>query len=557
MKKVSKFLPLLIFLLTLGFLHSSAQSWQWAQSNNGNRDDYGIDAACSSNGDLYTVGNSGSYSITFGTTTLTDAASEFFFLVKYDNNGNIIWARKGGSSGPSVNGGAHARAVRVDNAGNVFVCGYFNADTLKCGSLLLLNTPPTSSIDIFLVKYDANGNELWLKGAVGNSGDKADAISIDGSGNIYMTGEFNSSTITFGTISINNTGLADVYLTKFDPNGNVIWAKGAFGLNDDDAWGVVADPLGNVFLTGSFAGSFSMGYPLFSAGNEDIFLYKFDTNGNFIWGKSAGGTGNENPRDIDLDPLGNIFITGGFSSPTITFNNSILSNTGTSDMFLAKYDLLGNALWGVSAGSSNPNGSNDFGFDVETDAMGYSTVGLRVDPPSITFGTITISNLTDAITALAKYDSNGNAVCADYVVNSGATAGTGKDALGNIYLTFGYGVSATVGTFTLPADPNGYQSYGIAKYIPCPSNGISEESEPNFTIFPSPSAGKINIRFNDPLTDFDLEIMNGLGEKILRRYATVDETNITIDLSDEPPGIYFIITKTHFGIFADKILIKR
>jgi hypothetical protein len=135
---------------------------------------------------------------------------------------------------------------------------------------------------MFFVKYDPSGNALWAKSAGGNSDDRAYSVSSDGNGNIIISGYFQSSSITFGTTTLTNA----------------------------------------------------------NAGSSDMFFIKYDPNGNAIWAKSHGGIGDENGRSLDTDSNGNILVTGGFSSSSITFGTTTLNNIDSlsSDFFLVKLD---------------------------------------------------------------------------------------------------------------------------------------------------------------------------------------------------------------------------
>jgi hypothetical protein len=141
------------------------------------------------------------------------------FIVKYGTNGNAVWAKnaRGRSNGWGI--ATHGS----EGSETVFVTGAFSSPSIAFGNITLTNS---GSTDIFIVNYDASGNVLWAKSAGGTGGDIAWSIATDGNGNAFVTGTFNSPSITFGPITLSNTNnCADMFIAEYDPNGNVPWAK--------------------------------------------------------------------------------------------------------------------------------------------------------------------------------------------------------------------------------------------------------------------------------------------------------------------------------------------
>jgi hypothetical protein len=173
-----------------------------------------------------------------------------------------------------------------------------------------------------------------------------------------------------GTMNLLNSGSfgEDVFLSKFDINGNVTWMKGAKGKAGDYPYGIATDAVGNSYVTGSFT-SDTLSFGSFdlinvNPGQRDIFIAKYDPNGNALWAKSAGGSTTDEAYSITIDALGNSYITGYFASPTIVFGTFTLTQTGLKDMFLAKYDMNGNIQW-----AKNPSGNDwDCGRSITIDA---------------------------------------------------------------------------------------------------------------------------------------------------------------------------------------------
>jgi hypothetical protein len=118
---------------------------------------------------------------------------------------------------------------------------------------------------------------LWSKSFGGSDWDDGYSVSVDSSGNVYITGSFSSSTIDFGGGALTNAGNSDIFLAKFNSNGKHLWSKRFGGSGDDYGQSVSVDSLGNVYGTGFFWSSnidFG-GCPLSSAGDYDIYLIKY------------------------------------------------------------------------------------------------------------------------------------------------------------------------------------------------------------------------------------------------------------------------------------------
>ena len=282
--------------------------------------DYGVSTAIDGGGNVYVTGGFTSSTITFGTTTLTNAASGYYdiFIVKYDASGTVLWAK---SAGGSLND--DVSSVATDGSGNVYVTGGFLSPTINFGGIILTNSKSGTS-DMFIVKYDANGNVLWAKSAGGSNNDAGFSIATDGGEYVYVMGIFRSPSITFGTITLNNINLVsdNMFMVKYDVNGNVIGATSTGGSGSYSIAGIAKDESGNVYMTGNFIGlSITFGTTtLYSMGSDNIFIVKYDTSGNVLWARSAGGNGSEFLSNrFAIDGIGDVYVTGGFFSSSITF----------------------------------------------------------------------------------------------------------------------------------------------------------------------------------------------------------------------------------------------
>jgi len=188
----------------------------------------------------------------------------------------------------------------------------------------------------------------WSKSTGGHLSEYNYAVETDDAGNILTTGYYFSSSLIFGndTLLNNGSGFSDLFLTKYDPQGNVMWAKKAYGTRSESGYSVSTDPMQNVFMTGYFASPtlrFDTNNILNNhnptASNQsgfDGFVVKYDGQGNILWSDCIGGTNYDFGADIFGDASGNQYVTGLYNSNTITFGSTVLPTGGNTNMFIAK-----------------------------------------------------------------------------------------------------------------------------------------------------------------------------------------------------------------------------
>jgi hypothetical protein len=311
----------------------------------------------------------------FGGGLLTSAGGMVIFLAKFDPDGNHLWSQRFGDS----NDFDYVRGIAVDGAGNVLITGYFYG-TLDFGGGLLTST----EIDIFLAKFDPAGNHIWSHGFgdYQTSGDqKGLSVAVDGAGNVFLTGSFEGIVDFNGGLQA--LGI-DIFLVKFDPDGNHIWSQ-AFGDFDSQFGSSVAvDGAGNVLLTGSFGGTVDFGGgPLTSAGGADIFQAKFDPSGDHIWSQRFGDSHSEGSTCIAVDGAANVLLTGYFRG-TVDFGGGPLENAGGEEIFLAKFDPSGDHIWSQRFGDwTNQRGMSvavDYTGSATLTGYFYRTVDLGGGP---------------------------------------------------------------------------------------------------------------------------------------------------------------------------------
>ena len=266
------------------------------------------------------------------------------------------WSRGFGGAGNQDGIG-----VATDAAGNVVIAGSFE------GTVNFGGGPLTSAgdWDVYVAKFDAAGNHVWSRrfGDLVTQGPRA--MTIDGAGNILITGIFQGS-IDFGGGPITSASGYDVFLAKLDTNGNHVWSQGFGDAGDQLGYGVAADGAGNVFLMGDFTGKVDFGSgTLVSAGSYDVFLAAFDSSGNNLWSQGFGDIGSQRTGGVAADAAGDVVITGYFTG-SMDFGGGTQTSAGGNDIFVAKFDGAGAHVWSRRYGDASDQegiavavGSND------------------------------------------------------------------------------------------------------------------------------------------------------------------------------------------------------
>ncbi len=294
---------------------------------------------------------------TFGAVSnLVSSGGNEIYVAKYDPNGNLLWAKRAGGANHDT-----GLQIRVDRSGNSYVPGFFRS-TASFGStnLTVASGSPTYS-DMHLTKYDPSGNVLWAKRAGGNLDDVSFDVAIDAESNVFVTGYF-QNTATFDSTNIISAGNKDIFLAKYTSNGSLLWVKGAGGTGADSGNSLTTDGT-NVFLTALFQGNANFGGTvLTSRGGDDVAFIKFSPEGEILWIKQIGGTNNDN-GNLSRDALNHVYVAGFFSG-TAPFGETNLTSTNSfSDVYIAKYDTAGNCLWVKQAGGTNADNTTDIVVD--------------------------------------------------------------------------------------------------------------------------------------------------------------------------------------------------
>ncbi|MEP7169376.1 MAG: T9SS type A sorting domain-containing protein, partial [Bacteroidota bacterium] len=345
-------------------------------------------------GNCYVTGFFMSDSLHIGNHTLVNTVFTGYmdtFIAKYDSSGNCIWATSFGGDDDEFGGG-----IVTDADNNLFLTGGSWSYQVHFGSYTFNNSGPPR---MYIIKYDTAGTFHWVSSYSdgGNSGGAN--IHRDLNDNLYVTGSFHGQYIIFGNDTLNNPGWnQEIFILKCDTAGNIKWAKSAHGNGQDDIGATLLDANSNLVVSGVFYSDSIIFENTVLINSDtinnlgDIFLAKYDTSGNVLWAKKAGGISWDTNGGVTCDAGGNIYMSGSFRYPSIDIDTITLINADTlndtDDIFVAKFDSAGNIQWAIRAGSEN----TDYGTNLSADASGNIYVTGFFESDSIVLGNTVLAN---------------------------------------------------------------------------------------------------------------------------------------------------------------------
>jgi hypothetical protein len=298
-------------------------------------------------------------------TTLTSVGGADIFVAKYDTNGALLWAVRGGGPLASVVLDLGS-SVTVDGFGNSYVTGAFRAPA-TIGPATFESTDGTiftltAAEAVFVAKYSPAGVLQWVRRAEGAAAEGR-GVSVDWYGGVYVAGRF-FSTVTFEDEVheqvLANSGTFGTFLAKYTRDGRLQWAKQITN-SFNEGRSVAADWAGNSYVTGWFSGEIVFGEgetnetALLAPPENNTFLAKYDSDGAFLWARQAGTTRADGARDVAVNSRGDAYISGSFAVPA-TFGAgeineiTLVRRPVDAPGFVAKYDRDGNLSWARTGG---------------------------------------------------------------------------------------------------------------------------------------------------------------------------------------------------------------
>jgi hypothetical protein len=520
--KLSSCFRHILFAMLTAFIHSlTAQNFTWAQGAGGVGNEAANGVAVDEAGYTYITGNLAGKGEFNGNIYEGKGLYEVI-LAKYDAAGNLIWLKLvGGKRNDQGN------AIKYSN-GFLYVTGFFE-DTAWFENTMVISK---GEADVFLAKYDTNGNLVWVTTGGGTELDYATSLDLDPNGNIFIAGSYEKS-IQFDTAQLTTTNIfPESFICKYNPAGKLVWAKTSRGNNTNLLTGIGSAPDGSVYATGFFGVHFAFDNVTVTSNSPsyDIVLAKLDANGNTQWIKTAGSNYEDAANAIVVDRQGNPIIAGYFAG-IASFGSNVITYYDYNDAFVAKYDANGNNLW-VKAGKGQ---QLDVAYAVTVDSADnvYSTGTFQ---GSAAFDGYVV-NGTDREIFMVSYTPNGNLRWIDKAggLNTDCGLSLAVKKNGNVAVCGYYIYSCYFGTLQINyADGN---DLFVAEYHPPVVSGIKETELTGISVFPNPVSDFFTVELENALPDLYITIWDVTGRVVYKHYLSKANT---INTTGWETGIYFV-----------------
>lgn len=461
-------------IATVKYLANGTQAWANVYTGAGGFDDEGNAVTVTANGSSLVAGY------------FEDSQQQRSGLViKYASAGVQTWSYTFDGIGDNSD---NVRDLKIDNSGNVYVAGYsvgFNSDR-----------------DLCTIKMNSLGDTVWVKKSNGtspDSNDEANAIDVDGTGNVTISG-----------FSKNSGTSNDIVLIKYNSIGDTIWTNTYDSPvhETDKSYDMATDAAGNIYLTGRSDADPTV----FS--NDNCISLKYNSVGTEIWNQTIAGAANGADRGkfIRVANSGNIYIAGR------TFNGT------NNDVLLAKYNNAGALQWSVTYDSGTGDDDvNDFQIDASENLYltGYKALNGITD-----FDFLTLKYNSSGVQQWVKFyngTGNGDDVAQRLVL----------DAAGNVFVTGFSDQNATTDTSynvaTIKYDNAGLaaqwtQIYNGTANLNDIADGIATDNYGNIYV----AAHTDNGTISDP--NYDVLILRYDNNGVLNWSATYDGISDTIDI---------------------------
>lgn len=539
-----------------------------------------------------------------------------FFLIKISSYGQApdwLWAVN--DSGANYK---ESNSLALDLVNNSIVGGSFQDSSFNIGSFNLVHDTG-SSWNSFIAKFDPLGNAVWAKSFGGGSQIKC--VTTDAENKIYAIGCFIDTVLYLDTVQLQNSGnhSKNIFFIKLDSNGTILWAKSIANSSYQSQYAIHIDDLFNIYVAGEYSNSTLQinNVVISNEGGDDVLLAKYDSSGTLLWVTDGCSAYHEAVTSLGTDDSGNVYMAGFTEGEYISFGGNLLTNNGSTALFLVKYNQSGNLKWGRIA-SAWFGSTQALGMFVGRN--GECTLTGNYDHSSLQFDNLTLIHTGsdyNSNTFIVKYNRNGNDIWANSISDSSSCYGNGItcDRYGNSYITgfFGNGIDSTTmfgnmelfgnhdiyvcaldssGNFLWVNSAAGLQNTDEGTSIQVDSIGniytsgnlrssnidfgsiqltntgygiflskmtsyvyVKQPEKVNgIAIFPNPTTNEFKIISEQTLNT--IEIVNALGQ-VVQRENINQKSLIDIDVQSLPNGIYFVNIIGYKSNDIFKLLIER
>lgn len=264
------------------------------------------------------------------------------YILKLNPDGEFVWVKQVGG-----NGGTIALDLVYDSE-NLIITGRFENVVDFDPGIDAFNVSSNGNLDAYILKLNKDGEFIWINSLGGTIGELGISSVVDGDGNIYTTGTTSSSfsidLIDGGSATVTNQGISDIYVVKFNSEGEAIWLKSYGGTGSAIGFDVDVDNNGHLFLVGQVQDSCFFENDLITVDGTNALIMKLDSDGVIQWINSLGGNLTDVGRSVSVNNYNEIYVCGEFQDTMNLNSNQYISN-GASDNFILKMTNSGETEW--------------------------------------------------------------------------------------------------------------------------------------------------------------------------------------------------------------------
>ncbi len=479
---------------------------------------------------------------------------EDMYLLKLDENGGFIWNKTfGGTDTETI------LSLVVDGNSDIVITGSFAGTVDFDPNAGVENHASNGLEDMFVSKLDSAGNTIWTITEGGIDEDGSKHVTVNDADEIYMAGTFMDVVDFDPTTGIDlrsSNGKEDAVIQKISSVGQIEWTRTFGGDSTDVSRRISIDQSQSLFVVGNFEEQvdFDPGTGIdtvTSAGLADIFITKFNGNGDHMWVESFGDSASQAGISISNDDFGNLYITGTYLGSTDfdpSAGTAILTSAGLTDACLIQYSYCAETTSTVVVSACNS-------YTSPSENYTWTTSGNYVDTlygsnacggDSIINFQLTIDNVDNTVTQINEVTLQANDPSATYQwidCDNGPVAGA-TDQSFTATQNGNYAVAVTNGSCT-----------DTSACIPITSVGIDDlGSTIGFSIWPNPTSGEIQVSIPASIVDASIGVYDVSG----RRIQSIKEINgdaVNIDIQS-PTGIYYVVLFSQENRIASRKLVR-
>ena len=566
---------LCLFYALANIVSGQRPHFEWAKSIKGDKNIYPSTILTDFAGNTVIAGTfSGTIDFDPGTNIFNLTSAGYFdvFILKLNQQGNLVWAKKIGSEYSD-----HCNNLALDNNGNIYMTGTFSLEVDFNPGSGIFNLISRGANDIFVLKLNSSGEFGWAASMGDDVSDEGTSITVGQDGNVLVTGWF-QGTVDFdpGIGLYNYTALGvDCFILKLNPSGNFIWAKMAGGVGIVEGHTIKTDKKNNIYISGLFKNTvdFDPGtgkFEMQTAQPNSGFLLKLNKSGDFKWAIQPGGdavnTNLNRKRPMAIDANDQIILTYLFSG-SVDFDPGTdvknLTSNGRKDIFIQKLDTLGKLLWVKQIGGVEDEESKGVAVD---NAGNIYTTGYFTGTVDFDAGAgkeeLSAGGEWNSGIFVSKLNANGEFIWA-YDVKRGDDSwpyGTGTDltldASNNVMVagefTGKLDFNPGSNSFILSTSTDIYDTF-ILKLKGLPSDVQVFEEANKWMAYPNPFSDLLNILTDEYFQDGSVVLRSITGQVVATRFGLTGK-NFTLDMKEQSDGIYILEIQNRGTRYVSKVI---